>query len=81
MSEKDPDVYGPHPLAPVIRTVAQPSHDRAAREPHTDCRVNAVGTLNLLQATREHCPDARSIFTSTNKVYGDRPNSLLLREF
>ncbi len=64
----------------VIHTAAQPSHDWAAREPHTDFSVNAVGTLNLLQATREHCPDATFIFTSTNKVYGDRPNDLPLIE-
>jgi CDP-paratose 2-epimerase len=64
----------------VVHTAAQPSHDWAAREPHTDFSVNAVGTLNLLQATRDHCPDATFIFTSTNKVYGDRPNLLPLVE-
>jgi len=64
----------------VVHTAAQPSHDWAAREPHTDFSVNAVGTLNMLQAAREHCPDATFIFTSTNKVYGDRPNYLPLVE-
>jgi CDP-paratose 2-epimerase len=64
----------------VVHTAAQPSHDWAAREPHTDFGVNALGTLNLLQAAREHCPSATFIFTSTNKVYGDRPNRLPLVE-
>lgn len=64
----------------IIHTAAQPSHDWAAREPLTDFSVNANGTINMLQATREHCPEAVFIFTSTNKVYGDRPNSLPLVE-
>jgi CDP-paratose 2-epimerase len=64
----------------VIHTAAQPSHDWAAREPLTDFAVNAQGTMNLLEATRLHCPDATFIFTSTNKVYGDRPNTLPLVE-
>lgn len=64
----------------VVHTAAQPSHDWAASDPHTDFEVNALGTLNLLQATRQHCPDAVFIFTSTNKVYGDAPNSLPLVE-
>jgi CDP-paratose 2-epimerase len=64
----------------IVHTAAQPSHDWAAREPHTDFSVNAVGTLNLLQAARDHCPDAPFVFTSTNKVYGDRPNTLPLAE-
>ena len=64
----------------VVHTAAQPSHDWAAREPHTDFSVNAVGTLNLLEATRLHAPDAVFIFTSTNKVYGDTPNRLPLIE-
>jgi CDP-paratose 2-epimerase len=64
----------------VIHAAAQPSHDWAAREPFTDFDINAVGTLNVLEATRRFCPDAVSIFTSTNKVYGDRPNHLPLRE-
>jgi CDP-paratose 2-epimerase len=64
----------------VIHTAAQPSHDWAAREPHTDFSVNALGTLNMLEATRKYAPDAVFIFTSTNKVYGDTPNRLPLVE-
>ncbi|EEF59571.1 NAD-dependent epimerase/dehydratase family protein [Pedosphaera parvula] len=62
----------------VVHTAAQPSHDWAAREPHTDFGVNAVGTLNLLEATRQFCPESAFVFTSTNKVYGDTPNRLPL---
>ncbi len=62
----------------VVHTAAQPSHDWAARDPQTDFGVNALGTLNLLEATRTHCPEAVFIFTSTNKVYGDTPNRLPL---
>ncbi len=64
----------------VIHTAAQPSHDWAAREPLTDFTVNANGTLVLLEATRQFCPGASFIFTSTNKVYGDLPNRLPLIE-
>lgn len=64
----------------VIHTAAQPSHDWAARDPFTDFDVNAVGTLNMIENTRQHCPDAVFIFTSTNKVYGDTPNRLPLIE-
>ena len=64
----------------VIHCAAQPSHDWAAREPITDFTVNAVGTLAMLEATRQHAPDATFIFVSTNKVYGDRPNQLPLVE-
>jgi len=64
----------------IIHTAAQPSHDWAAKEPHTDFAVNATATLNLLEATRKSCPEAPFIFTSTNKVYGDNPNSLPLEE-
>jgi CDP-paratose 2-epimerase len=67
-------------IALVIHTAAQPSHDWAAREPLTDFSVNATGTLNVLEATRQFCPDAPFIFTSTNKVYGDSPNGLPLVE-
>src|SRR6202035_4454675 len=55
-------------LALVVHTAAQPSHDWAASDPHTDFTVNANGTLNLLEATRRHQPDATFIFCSTNKV-------------
>ena len=64
----------------VIHTAAQPSHDWAARDPMLDFTVNANGTLVLLEMTRKYCPDAVFIFTSTNKVYGDTPNSLPLVE-
>jgi CDP-paratose 2-epimerase len=64
----------------VIHTAAQPSHDWAANDPHTDFTVNANGTLNMLEATRRHAPDAVFVFTSTNKVYGDAPNRLPLVE-
>ncbi len=60
----------------VVHCAAQPSHDWAAREPMTDFTVNAQGTLILLEATRRFAPEAVFIFTSTNKVYGDRPNTL-----
>lgn len=64
----------------VIHAAAQPSHDWAARDPFTDFDINAVGTLNLLEAARRHAPGAVFIFVSTNKVYGDRPNELPLGE-
>jgi CDP-paratose 2-epimerase len=64
----------------IIHTAAQPSHDWAARDPILDFSINAQGTLILLEMTRLHCPKATFIFTSTNKVYGDSPNSLPLTE-
>ncbi|PAX53163.1 NAD-dependent epimerase/dehydratase family protein [Brunnivagina elsteri] len=64
----------------IIHTAAQPSHDWAANDPHVDFSVNANGTLVLLEATRQYCPNAVFIFTSTNKVYGDTPNYLPLEE-
>jgi len=67
-------------LVAVIHTAAQPSHDWAAKQPHLDFDINARSTLNLLQAVRDHVPDATFVFTSTNKVYGDRPNDLPLLE-
>ncbi|MDQ3765954.1 MAG: NAD-dependent epimerase/dehydratase family protein [Actinomycetota bacterium] len=67
-------------ISVVVHTAAQPSHDWAAREPFTDFDINAVGTLNLLEATRTHAPEAVFLFTSTNKVYGDTPNRLPLTE-
>jgi len=67
-------------ISGIIHAAAQPSHDWAAREPLVDFGVNALGTLNLLEATRRHCPDAVFMFLSTNKVYGDKPNSLPLIE-
>ena len=64
----------------VIHTAAQPSHDWAASDPHTDFSVNATGTMNLLEAVRHVKPDATFVFASTNKVYGDRPNFLPLED-
>lgn len=64
----------------IIHCAAQPSHDRAADLPFDDFDTNAVGTLNLLEAMRRHCPEAVFIHMSTNKVYGDTPNRLPLVE-
>jgi len=64
----------------IIHTAAQPSHDRAAAIPFLDFEVNALGTLHLLEAARQFCPESPFIHMSTNKVYGDRPNTLALRE-
>jgi CDP-paratose 2-epimerase len=64
----------------IVHTASQPSHDWAARDPHTDFTVNANGTLNLLEAARKFFPEAPFVFTSTNKVYGDTPNRLPLKE-
>ncbi len=64
----------------IIHAAAQPSHDWAATNPSVDFAVNANGTLILLEHTRQFCPEAVFIFTSTNKVYGDRPNELPLIE-
>jgi CDP-paratose 2-epimerase len=64
----------------VVHTAAQPSHDLAASRPFDDFDVNAVGTLNLLEATRRHACEAVFVHMSTNKVYGDRPNSIRLKE-
>ena len=72
-------IYG-NEIALVIHTAAQPSHDWAAQEPFTDFSVNANGTSVMLEATRNHAPEAAFIFTSTNKVYGDAPNYLPLCE-
>ncbi len=67
-------------ISVVVHTAGQPSHDWAARDPLMDFSVNALGTLNLLEACRRHAPEAVFIFTSTNKVYGDAPNRLPLVE-
>jgi CDP-paratose 2-epimerase len=64
----------------IVHAAAQPSHDRAASIPFDDFDTNAVGTLNLLEAARRACPDAPFVYMSTNKVYGDRPNTIPLRE-
>lgn len=67
-------------IALIIHTAAQPSHDWAASNPFMDFTVNANGTLVMLENFKQHCPEAVFIFTSTNKVYGDLPNSLPLIE-
>ena len=72
MQELSPDV--------IIHTAAQPSHDLAAKIPFDDFDTNAVGTINLLEATRTHVPAAVFVHMSTNKVYGDAPNELALSE-
>lgn len=64
----------------IVHTAAQPSHDRAADIPFDDFDTNAVGTLNILEAARQFCPDAPFIHMSTNKVYGDAPNRIQLKE-
>ena len=64
----------------IVHTAAQPSHDRAAAIPFDDFDTNAVGTLNLLEATRQSCPESPFVHMSTNKVYGDRPNTIRLKE-
>ena len=66
--------------AVVVHTAAQPSHDLAATRPFDDFDVNAAGTLNLLEATRRSVPEAVFVHMSTNKVYGDRPNTIRLKE-
>lgn len=69
-----------HQFELIIHAAAQPSHDLAARRPFDDFDVNATGTLNLLEATRRHAPNAIFIHMSTNKVYGDGPNRIALKE-
>jgi CDP-paratose 2-epimerase len=64
----------------IVHAAAQPSHDRAADIPFDDFDTNAGGTLNLLEAARRSCPESPFLHMSTNKVYGDRPNTLPLRE-
>jgi len=64
----------------VVHTAAQPSHDRAAAIPFDDFDTNAVGTLNMLEATRQFAPEAPFAHMSTNKVYGDKPNTIALKE-
>lgn len=70
------NLFKEHKFDLIIHTAAQPSHDWAAKEPITDFSINALGTLYLLENFRKYSPEASFIFTSTNKVYGDTPNSL-----
>jgi CDP-paratose 2-epimerase len=64
----------------IVHAAAQPSHDRAAAIPFLDFEVNALGTLHMLEAARQFCPESPFIYMSTNKVYGDRPNRIPLQE-
>jgi CDP-paratose 2-epimerase len=64
----------------IVHCAAQPSHDKARDIPLVDFEVNALGTVNLLEATRQHCRDAVFVFLSTNKVYGDAPNEIPMKE-
>src|SRR5687767_281012 len=66
--------------AVIVHTAAQPSHDRAAAIPFDDFDTNAVGTLNLLEAARQACPESPFVHMSTNKVYGDAPNFIDMQE-
>ncbi|MEM6805376.1 MAG: NAD-dependent epimerase/dehydratase family protein, partial [Bacteroidota bacterium] len=74
------DFWGKVQPYAIVHTAAQPSHDLAASRPYDDFDVNAVGTLNLLEATRQKAPEAIFVHLSTNKVYGDAPNNLNLKE-
>jgi CDP-paratose 2-epimerase len=64
----------------IIHAAAQPSHDKAAAIPFLDFEVNALGTLHMLEAARRFCPESPFVYMSTNKVYGDRPNTIALKE-
>ena len=63
-----------------MHLAAQPSHDWAAKEPFTDFSINTVGTLNILENMKKYSTNAKLAFLSTNKVYGDKPNFLPLKE-
>ena len=78
--EKVLDLFKNERFELVLHCAAQPSHDKARDIPFLDFEVNALGTLNLLEATRQHCTEAPFVFLSTNKVYGDAPNELPLKE-
>ena len=65
----------------IIHSAAQPSHDWAAKKPLVDYSINSTGTLNILENLRLNCPNAKLAYLSTNKVYGDRPNTLPIQEY
>jgi CDP-paratose 2-epimerase len=73
-------LFRAHSFDLIVHCAAQPSHDKARDIPILDFEVNALGTVNLLEATRLHCPQAVFVFLSTNKVYGDAPNEVSLKE-
>ncbi|MGH9744586.1 MAG: NAD-dependent epimerase/dehydratase family protein [Candidatus Acidiferrales bacterium] len=74
------NLFKEHRFDAILHCAAQPSHDKAKEFPLVDFEVNALGTVNILEATRQFCPEARLVFLSTNKVYGDAPNELPLKE-
>jgi CDP-paratose 2-epimerase len=74
------ELFRAHRFELIVHCAAQPSHDKAREIPLVDFEVNALGTIQLLEATRQHCPDAVFVFLSTNKVYGDAPNEIPLIE-
>jgi len=73
-------LFSSHCFDLIVHCAAQPSHDKARDIPILDFEVNALGTINLLEATRQHSPEAVFVFLSTNKVYGDSPNEIPLTE-
>jgi CDP-paratose 2-epimerase len=73
-------LFKEHRFDAILHCAAQPSHDKAREIPLVDFEVNAVGTANLLEAMRQFCPEARLVFLSTNKVYGDAPNEVPVNE-
>src|SRR5579872_76001 len=73
-------LFKKHRLDAILHCADQPSHDKDKEVPRIDFEVNAVGTANVLEAMRQFCPDARLVFLSTNKVYGDAPNERPLAE-
>jgi len=75
------ELFRAHRFELIVHCAGQPSHDKSRDIPLLDFEVNALGTINLLEATRQHCRDAAFVFLSTNKVYGDAPNEIPLEEF
>ena len=74
------ELFRTHRFDLIVHCAAQPSHDKAREIPLLDFEVNALWTVNLLEATRQHSPEAVFVFMSTNKVYGDAPNEIPLKE-
>ena len=74
------ELFRTHRFELIVHCAAQPSHDKARDIPLLDFEVNALGTVNLLEATRQHSPEAVFVFLSTNKVYGDAPNEIPMKE-
>tara|TARA_B100002051_G_scaffold275133_1_gene318037 strand:- start:613 stop:1683 length:1071 start_codon:yes stop_codon:yes gene_type:complete len=64
----------------IINCAAQPSHDWAKKNIQLDFKINALGTLNLLDLVNRYCRTSPFIQLSTNKVYGDTPNRIKLYE-